>query len=89
MPEQKQTGWNRIEHPALRHEHRQWDTLPRDSFIALIIEEFKKRRRAEYLEPGDATVKEKAGHRKGTAPAIKSVKGRKRSQQSGPDQASC
>src|SRR5712691_3577515 len=89
MPEQEQANRNRIKQTALRYEHRQWNAFPSDCFIALIIEESKKRRGAEYLEAGDAAVKEKTGHRKGTAPAIKSIKRRKRSQQPGPDQASC
>ena len=85
VPEQEQASRNRIKQAALRYEHRQWNAFPSDCFVALIIEEFKKRRGAEYLEAGDAAVKEKTGHRKGTAPAIKSIKGRKRTQQSGPD----
>src|SRR6266436_8503808 len=83
MPEQNKARRNCVEQPALRHEHRQWNTFPGDVVDVLIIDELEI---FQKLKPGQTTVEKKTGDGKAAPPAVKRVEGDDRRQQSNPNQ---
>ena len=83
MPEQNQSGRDRVKQAALGHEHRERNAFPRDVVHVLVIDEFEI---FQELKTGKSAVEKKTGNRKAAAPAIKRKASCGRGEQADPNQ---
>src|SRR5205807_8881680 len=79
-----QAGWNRVEQTALRHEHGQRNTFPRDVVDVLVIDEFEI---AQEMKTGEPAIEKKTGNRETATPSIEGVERSHGREQADPDQA--
>src|SRR5437764_15402159 len=75
---------NGLDQSALRQEHGQENTFPRDVVDVLVVDEFEI---AQKLKTGETAIEKKTGDRKTAAPTIQGVASADRRKQSDPDQA--
>ena len=83
LPEQEQASRDGVKQPALSHEHRQRNAFP-SHLRALVISELKCLKK---LKADETTVEQKACDPERATPSVESVKRRRGSQQTDPDQA--